>query len=515
MARYIQTKLFEDLSQLENALEREYEKVDAEETILDFRLKSFDGPVFDMVEKCIDKFVGLGYIPKIKIDFNNFDYTARDFENFINLEDYSKKQGLEIGFFEDNVEYSLDETLSAYVKCKGFAEYVKETNASPFEKYLMIYRYISSFVYSENEDKPKSSRRIISVMNSTDIVCVGYSKLLQYMCKEVGIFCETQHLDVYNEKTKKAGSHQNNIVYLKDEKYGIDGLYYADACWDSIKTRKEPFLQYNYALLPLSDAYKFRKKKIHIYSDTAALYDNDILEEMVVDNTICRKTAKKLGLNYNARVKIPAYFRDFRKEGNKLYDVSRVVEQMYKDAGIKSDFYNIDKYDAIPMVFYPEFLITLACVVPPQIQKIKEILSLMVKFQEQGYDALEDNYAISRHIHRYGYTHIYEEFETFRSGEMNINIWDMENYYENFEFLKEFTEVIDEIRASSVPISEDVFRTGIENSLLVEGYDEKHAGVQTKRSMSRSRRRAELIFNNDASNCFTRAALEKRGLLEK
>ena len=32
--------------------------------------------------------------------------------------------------------------------------------------------------------------------------------------------------------------HQTNVVYIKDEKYGIDGYYYADSCWDSIKKNK-------------------------------------------------------------------------------------------------------------------------------------------------------------------------------------------------------------------------------------------------------------------------------------
>lgn len=515
MARYIQTKIFEDLSQIQGFLDSEPSEVDAEETLLDFRLASFDGPVFEMVKNCIQKYVSIGYIPKIKIDFNGFDYTVADFECFIELEGYAKNQGLEIAFVEDRVEYSLDETLSAYIKCRGFAEYVKSLDASPFEKYLIIYRYLSSFVYKENEDEPKSSRRIISVMNSTDIVCVGYSKLLQYLCKEVGIYCETQHLDVYNEKTKKAGSHQNNIVYLKDDKYGIDGFYYADVCWDSIKAGREPFLQYNYALLPLADPAKFSNKKIHIYNDTAVLYDDDIFKEMLVDNSICRKTAKKLGLDCKIKVNIPNYFRDFRKKGNKLYDVTEAIEQMYKDSGISGDFYNIDRHGAIPVMFYPEFLIALACVVPPQVQRIKDILLQMKKFQDGGYEAIKESDMLTSHLHRYGYRDIYEEFETFRGGEINFNIWDMENYYENFEFLKEFKGVVGAIRASSKSVDAGVFEEAIKNSLIAEGYDEKHAAMQTKRSMAKSQRRAEIIFNNDATNCFTIGALQKRELAEK
>ena len=515
MARYVQTTVLEDTLQLQSFLEREMIDVYAVEILLDIKLESYDKPTYDLIVKYVNKLIGLGYIPKIKIDFNNFDYTVRDFETFIELEDFAKNQGIEVGFFEDNTEFKLDETLSAYIKCKSFAEYIKQTNASPFEKYLMIYRYITSFVYQENTEKPKNSRRIISVMNSTDIVCMGYSKLLQYLCKEAGIFCETQNLDVYNEKTKKNGSHQNNIVYLKDEKYGIDGLYYVDSCWDSIKTRKEPFLQYNYALLPLGDVFKFSDKKLHIYSDLSALYSDEIFHEMLIENSICKKTAKKLGLNYREMTEVPSYFRDFRKNGNKLFDVTVFVEQMYKDAGIKPDFYDVKKHGEIPRMFYPEFLIALACAVPPQIQKMKEVLSYMVAFQDEGYEAIKDEALLPSKSHTYGYDDIYEEFASFRDGGQNLNIWDMESYYESVEFLKEFKNIVAGVRASSVPISPEVFEEGIKNSLLIEGYDEKHASVQTKRSMAKSMRRAELIFNNDATNCFSVSALKRRKMLEK
>ena len=89
------------------------------------------------------------------------------------------------------------------MKCNDFVDYIKSLDASPFEKYLIIYRYVTSFVYKENKEHPPLARKLISVMSGNDIVCVGYSKLLEYLCKEVGIGCETQRLDTYGWSTSK------------------------------------------------------------------------------------------------------------------------------------------------------------------------------------------------------------------------------------------------------------------------------------------------------------------------
>ena len=509
MARYIQTKTYDSLAGLSNAIGCDYAEVDAEDINLEFKLDVYDQESMEMIYTCIQKFLDAGYVPKIKVDFNGFEFKVSDFDSFIELEDFSKKQGLEIGFVEDSVEYSLDETISAFIKCKSFAEYIKSLDASPFEKYLIIYRYLTSFVYKENKENPKSARRIISIMNSTDIVCVGYSKLLELLCKEAGIVCETQKLDVKQTKTGRIGAHQNNIVYLKDEKYGIDGFYYVDSCWDSHKSNREPFLQYNYALLPFEDVGRFSQKQIHIYDDTSVLYSDAIFDEMLISNTICHRTAQKLGLDYK-RVQIPNYFREYRREGSKVFDVTKQVKQMFEDYGIESDFYDIKKYNSIPVMFYPEFLIALLTFDPPQIQKVNEVLNLMVKFQEKGYDALSESHTVTKHLHSYGYDDIYEEFDKFNQGEVNFNIWDMENYYENLAFLQEFKEKIKGIRASSRSIPIDVFENGIKNSLMIEGFDEKHATIHAARSVKASERRAELLFGGKAANCFSVSALEKR-----
>jgi len=117
---------------------------------------------------------------------------------------------------------------------------------SPYEKYLCAYNWVSSFIYSklskeEDEKDPYISRDPIKVLSGDKIVCLGYAKLLQKICNDIGIPCYTQ---LCNEKT-----HANNLVCIIDPKYNINGVYCADCTLDSKRPAKE-VSTYAYHALP-------------------------------------------------------------------------------------------------------------------------------------------------------------------------------------------------------------------------------------------------------------------------
>ena len=100
--------------------------------------------------------------------------------------------------------------------------------------------------------------------------------------------------------------------------------------------------------------------------------------------------------------------------------------------------------------------------------------------------------------------------DNFAAGDFNFNIWDIEEYYENFHFASEFGEYILGVRASSVPAKKETIKEAIKNSMIAEGCDEKYATSQTERSFEYCMRRAEKIFDRMASNCFSVAAVNRR-----
>lgn len=108
---------------------------------------------------------------------------------------------------------------------------VEKFNFSPLEKIMYVYDLVRNKVYlevDENEDK-LISRTLSSVLLGDKIVCVGYAKIFKTLLEKLGIHSREVHLYGSN----KAGGHARNEVYIKDEKYKVDGVYYFDPTWDS------------------------------------------------------------------------------------------------------------------------------------------------------------------------------------------------------------------------------------------------------------------------------------------
>lgn len=501
-------RVIDSIERIESLLAADVQNVQDEEVIFNLSINEYTEPVARALVRCAQKYINAGFVPSFKIQVKNFDYTANDFENLINLESSLGEMGVDLKFTEFEEEYSVDEALSAFFKCDDFANFVKQTNASPFEKYLMIYRYLTSMVYKENDEHPLKARQLISVMNSNDIVCVGYSKLMKYLCNAVGIKCETQKLKIFKKNSSRVGVHQTNIVYIKDDKYGIDGYYYADSCWDSIKKNKEPFLKYLLALVPVNDVQHIKDKKFEFFPSTAALYDCRAIEEMLFSKEARKELSKKFDFEFQ-EPGLPEYFRETNSTGSRLVQLSNQVKQMFIDAGIPADYLSKKNAESFPKAFYPEFFIALMAKEPPETNMVNFYLN-QIKNSYGKQVECDDGMAYTKHQYTYGYDDIYREFDNFADGDFNFNIWDIGDYYESIDYVKAFDEFMAQARETSTPISMDTFGAAVYNSLLAEGVEERYARVQAERAMESSMKKAERFFDIMASNCFTKAAIEKR-----
>lgn len=108
---------------------------------------------------------------------------------------------------------------------------INEFDLSPYEKLLYVYDLIKSFEYKENEESPDKPRNIPDIVREGDIVCVGYAIFLKQLLLELGFGAECISLIVYEDGD--GYGHVRNLVYLKDDKYNIDGVYSLDATYDS------------------------------------------------------------------------------------------------------------------------------------------------------------------------------------------------------------------------------------------------------------------------------------------
>lgn len=493
-------EVFRDEGHLNSVLERALRKSpDNMEINLRFELEGYPKHSIEKIVQCAKKYIEANYRPKVSVKADELRLTSSEFIDFIDLEDELKKDDVEFFLAEDADEYSLDQTISAYLKCKDFADYVKQTDTSPFEKYLMIYRYVTDRVYNDSKESVGEPRNLISILTGDEIVCVGYAKLLKFLCNEVGIKCECQTMDVIYENKEENGRHQNNIIYLKDDKYGIDGFYYADACWDSIQKDEIPYLKYTHAFVPIVDVEKMRG--IYFKFDTNHLLYSDHNE---IDYIVDVEAQKK----YSEFMNVPLepldseFFNDdFLTILAKIEPYMEMVANLLKENEIPSDILSTKRFKKIPSKFFPEFLVAMAMLEPPRMDIIQQVIKEMKVFYASG-GIIDKNTENSKLYKETGYNDIYETLQEDESINSIIGVYDVGYYLDSYHQAPKIVESISNVRQSSKPISLQTFIDATNASFVIEGYPADKVERATRAIVKKVVERSKQKFNNDAVNCF-------------
>lgn len=113
-------------------------------------------------------------------------------------------------------------TMSAI---KNQADEIKKLGLSPIETIMYVYDQVRNRVYTfENEDESCfKSRDLSEVMFGDKIVCAGYANIFHVLLHYIGI--ENLVVLLTDRNNPKSG-HARNVIYVKDDKYDIDGVYH-------------------------------------------------------------------------------------------------------------------------------------------------------------------------------------------------------------------------------------------------------------------------------------------------
>lgn len=185
------------------------------------------------------------FLSNKKIVLNGY-YTIEDYEKVEELlKKYDKYLDKIYLSFEGNVGYTnIKDVHKTMQKIKEKAELIKSLNLSPMESIMFVYDMVRNRVYTKegkNEDY-RNSRNITSVLNGDKIVCLGYANIFKSMINYLGFKCE----NVIIQRKNNVMCHARNVIYVKDDKYDIDGVYYFDTTWDSKKKDNSFLNKYTY-----------------------------------------------------------------------------------------------------------------------------------------------------------------------------------------------------------------------------------------------------------------------------
>lgn len=132
----------------------------------------------------------------------------------------------------------IDEYEKTVVAILEIVNKVKKYNYSPLEALMYAYDLIRDRFYVKEDDNEEAyvSRDLSSALLGDKIVCVGFANIFNAVALKLGINSIT-----FNLVRGKIG-HVRNLMFIKDEKYDIEGLYFFDPTFDCKKDDNNDFL---------------------------------------------------------------------------------------------------------------------------------------------------------------------------------------------------------------------------------------------------------------------------------
>ena len=167
-------------------------------------------------------------------------FWVQDF-NSINKEDLLKLKNKENVYLKvvnsryDIYEISLEKYLYYEKLLDLFVYDIKKSSLSNLEKIICAHTIVKYF--KEYKDEPRNesyqvSRNLYEIFDSEYMVCVGFDNLYEALLKRLGI-TNTKDAHYYLDDDGAIEAHQRRILYFKDDKYSLEGVYLSDPTWDN------------------------------------------------------------------------------------------------------------------------------------------------------------------------------------------------------------------------------------------------------------------------------------------
>lgn len=167
-----------------------------------------------------------GFYPE-QIEWASYNETPSELELLLDL---AKKYPIKVKYLKNGLPTTLEKFFGMRQTIDYYKSLIGATDLSPVEKLTFAYDIIKSFKYNERKAGTLTSRDVPDIVESGEIVCVGYSKFLEQLLEELNI--PSTRLDV----TIKYGEYHSRIMTrIDDDKYDIHGIFVLDPTWDNNK----------------------------------------------------------------------------------------------------------------------------------------------------------------------------------------------------------------------------------------------------------------------------------------
>lgn len=249
--------------------------------------------IIQHIEKALEKGMNIRVcIDNVKGRKNNegvdYVFTKEEMDLLVELDGYLKSKNLiglsitefrEVNDLDDLSEsWTLNQVIDANKKVDDFANYIKEHNLSPFEAMVYIHKAASRFVYNGGNGL-QDGRVLPSTLNTGRIVCSGYASFVKAVVDRLempGLSCEIKGSYIIDKSGPNG--HCHNVVTIDDPKYGINGTYVEDACWDSREKGEQDQRGFAHCLYSVNDLMNFNGNSRYFSLDREDRFSNLILD---------------------------------------------------------------------------------------------------------------------------------------------------------------------------------------------------------------------------------------------
>ena len=300
-----------------NALE-EFWAIDGEVNYDQEKEKNYITEHFDNLLDSVE-FIKLSFEEYDNIEFINKNPLVLSkkivLREMLNITDYDKLIEL-INKYKDiidkiyvslsgNANYvSLLDCYKTMKVIKQQADDIKKLRLSPMETIMYVYDQVRNRVYTfEDEDESCfKSRDLSEVMFGDKIVCEGYANIFHALLHYIGI----ENFVVFlTEKKDSQSGHVRNVIYIKDDKYNIDGVYYFDPTWNSKRKNETNEYLYRYTYFAKTRKFMDDDKHYDFEDSSCPVYSVDLnktIKKIIEDGKYERLMPYTKSLNYMSRL---------------------------------------------------------------------------------------------------------------------------------------------------------------------------------------------------------------------
>ncbi len=392
---------------------------------------------------------------------------------------------------------------------------------SPAEKLFVVYNFVANRIYNQSDWEDNDMRSWMGALSTDKIVCSGYAALLSYVCKVVfkedEVACFPQGLALTRKRKGEVEHHQNNMIFIRDDKYGLNAFYYADSCWDAKTKSEEPtflyFLMPYQKIIHLRD-HEFEFKGLNAVAHasgakvTSSNWQTEIDDFIVKNGNLQSLEHMEKVLGRQLADSLDLQQKEFYRENEtKISDLKNNFQNFINSIENK-DVLKILKNDKIYGSFSYEFYSKY-----PIIKEMKKYISnfdmnngvdeeLILRYgkfaQEHKeelcqnavfFDSMENMLLLSN-LTNAGLT--FEYYEKFSEGNAKI----LEAY--NNQFVKYFETRQSLIKPKQLP--DDLLKRGLRAVALFNGQSEKEASEYVNDQLGLRKTFLEEYFENETED---------------